>query len=44
MAAREAIRSPWAHFALCEACMPRVDRCPICRIPTDPEDWDRVYA
>ena len=41
---KEYAPSACGHFALCEACMPRVDRCPICRIPTDPEDWDRVYA
>ena len=41
---KEYAPSACGHFALCEACMPRVDSCPICRIPTDPEDWDRVYA
>ena len=33
-----------ADDTLCGACMFRVDSCPICRIPTDPEDWNRVYA
>ena len=41
---KEYAPSACGHFALCEACMPRVDSCPICRIPTDPEDWNRVYA
>ena len=36
---KEYAPSACGHFALCEACMPRVDSCPICRIPTDPEDW-----
>ena len=41
---KEYAPSACGHFTLCGACMFRVDSCPICRIPTDPEDWNRVYA